>query len=171
MHAAQSRPVTARAYRDPETLERLLAQREAELLEAWLLIEKVKLQILRAKPDKFGASSERLKELAQIKLLVEELETERERIVPALQDVAAKAGDALALTNDGRIEIDISAAERALRGVALEHNNYLSMGLDAGDERATAMYSLIGTAKLNGLDLQAYLRHVFERIAEPSLAA
>jgi transposase len=40
------------------------------------------------------------------------------------------------------------------------------MGSDAGGERAAAMYSLIGTAKLNGLDPQAYLRHVFERIAE-----
>jgi hypothetical protein len=40
------------------------------------------------------------------------------------------------------------------------------MGSDAGGERAAAMYSLVETAKLNGLDPEAYLRAVFERIAE-----
>jgi transposase len=59
-----------------------------------------------------------------------------------------------------------NAAERALRGVALGRNNYLFMGSDAGGQRAAAMYSLVETAKLNGLDPEAYLRKVFERIAE-----
>jgi transposase len=68
--------------------------------------------------------------------------------------------------DDGRIEIDNSAAERALRPVALGRKNYLFCGSDAGGERAAAMYSLIGTAKLNGLDPQAYLQHVLDRIAE-----
>ncbi|WP_157271397.1 IS66 family transposase [Azohydromonas aeria] len=68
--------------------------------------------------------------------------------------------------DDGRIEIDNSAAERALRGVALGRNNFLFMGSDAGGERAAAMYSLVESAKLNGLDPEAYLRAVFERIAE-----
>lgn len=40
------------------------------------------------------------------------------------------------------------------------------MGSDAGGERAAAFYSLVETAKLNGLDPEAYLREVFERIAE-----
>ena len=69
-------------------------------------------------------------------------------------------------TTDGRIEIDNNAAERALRAVALGRKNYLFCGSDAGGERAAAIYSLIGTAKLNDLDPQAYLRHVIERIAE-----
>ena len=68
--------------------------------------------------------------------------------------------------DDGRIEIDNNAAERALRAVALGRKNYLFCGSDAGGERAAAMYSLIGTAKLNDLDPQAYLLHVLERIAE-----
>src|SRR5690606_32568771 len=46
---------------------------------------------------------------------------------------------------DGRIEIDNSAAERALRAVALGRKNYLFAGSDAGGERAAAFYSLIGT--------------------------
>ena len=68
--------------------------------------------------------------------------------------------------DDGRIEIDNNAAERALRAVALGRKNYLFCGSDAGGERAAAIYSLIGTAKLNGLDPEAYLRHVIERIAD-----
>jgi hypothetical protein len=48
------------------------------------------------------------------------------------------------------------------------HNrkNYLFAGSDAGGERAAAMYSLIGSAKLNGLDPEAYLRDVLARIAD-----
>jgi len=68
--------------------------------------------------------------------------------------------------DDGRIEIDNNAAERALRAVALGRKNYLFCGSDAGGERAAAMYSLIGTAKLNGLDPEAYLRDVIECIAD-----
>jgi transposase len=67
---------------------------------------------------------------------------------------------------DGRIEIDNNAAERSLRPVALERKNYLFAGSDAGGERAAAIYSLLGTAKLNGLDPEGYLRHVLTHIAE-----
>jgi len=68
--------------------------------------------------------------------------------------------------DDGGIEIDNNAAERALRAVALGRKNYLFAGADCGGERAAAIYSLIGTAKLNELDPEAYLRYVLERIAE-----
>ena len=68
--------------------------------------------------------------------------------------------------DDGRIEIDNNAAERALRGVALGRGNYQFMGSDAGGQRAASIYSLVETAKLNGLDPQAYLREVLSRIAD-----
>jgi len=68
--------------------------------------------------------------------------------------------------DDGRLEIDNNAAERSLRAVALGRKNYLFCGSDAGGERAAAIYSLIGTAKLNGVDPEAYLRYVLERIAD-----
>lgn len=67
---------------------------------------------------------------------------------------------------DGRLEIDNSAAERALRAVALGRKNYLFAGSDEGGERAAAFYSLIGSAKLNGLDPELYLRTVLARIAD-----
>ncbi|VVP23239.1 IS66 family transposase ISCARN48 [Pseudomonas fluorescens] len=63
--------------------------------------------------------------------------------------------------NDGRVEIDNNAAERALG-----RKNYLFVGSNAGGERAAAIYSLVGSAKLNDLNPQAYLTHVLERIAD-----
>jgi transposase len=68
--------------------------------------------------------------------------------------------------NDGGLEIDNNAAERALRTVALGRKNYLFVGSNAGGERAAAMYSLLGSAKLNGLDPEAYLSHVLAHIAD-----
>jgi len=68
--------------------------------------------------------------------------------------------------DDGRLEIDNNAAERALRAVALGRKNWLFAGSDDGGERAAAIYSLLGTAKLNDLDPEAYLRYVLERIAD-----
>ena len=67
---------------------------------------------------------------------------------------------------DGRIEIDNNSAERSIRPLVLGRRNYLFAGSDAGGERAAAIYSLIGTAMLNGVEPYVYLRHVLERIAE-----
>jgi transposase len=69
-------------------------------------------------------------------------------------------------TDDGLLEIDNSAAERALRVVALGRKNFLFAGSDCGGDRAAAMYSLIGSAKLNGLDPELYLRTVLAQIAD-----
>ena len=67
---------------------------------------------------------------------------------------------------DGRVEMDNNAAERALRAVALGRKNYLFAGSDAGGERAAAIYSLLGSAKLNGIDPAAYLATVLRRVAD-----
>jgi transposase len=68
--------------------------------------------------------------------------------------------------DDGRIEIDNNAAERALRVVALGRKNFLFAGSDGGGESAAAIYSLIGTAKLNGHNPESYLRNVLSRIPD-----
>jgi hypothetical protein len=54
-------------------------------------------------------------------------------------------------TSNGLVEMDNNTAERALRTVALGRKNFLFAGSDAGGERAAAIYSLIGSAKLNGV--------------------
>jgi transposase len=68
--------------------------------------------------------------------------------------------------DDGRLALDNNPAERALRCVAIGRKNYLFAGSDAGGHRAAAMYSLIETAKLSGLDPQLYLTDVLARIAD-----
>jgi len=68
--------------------------------------------------------------------------------------------------DDGNLEIDNNPIEREIRPVALGRKNYLFAGSDAGGERAAMMYSLINTAKLNGVEPEAYLTHVLSVIAE-----
>lgn len=91
--------------------------------------------------------------------------------VSAKSPVAQAVGYALsnwtALTqfvDDGRIEAHNNAAERALRCVALGRKNYLHLGSDVGGDSAAVIYTLIGSAKLNGIDPQRYLTHVLQRI-------
>lgn len=72
----------------------------------------------------------------------------------------------LRFCDDGQIEIDNNAAERALRVVALGRKNFLFAGSDGGGESAAAIYSLVGSAKLNGVDPESYLRSVLSRIAD-----
>ena len=67
--------------------------------------------------------------------------------------------------DDGRICMSNNAAERSLRGVALGRKSWLFCGSDRGGQRAAAMYSLIVTAKMNGVDPQAWLADVLDRIA------
>jgi transposase len=67
---------------------------------------------------------------------------------------------------DGRICLSNNAAERELRGVALGRKAWLFAGSDRGGERAAAMYTLIATAKLNGVDPRAWLADVLARIAD-----
>jgi len=96
-----------------------------------------------------------------------------------LQRVSAKSTIAGAITyslgrwtaltrycDDGCIEIDNNSAERSIRPLVLGRRNYLFMGSDNGGETAAALYTLIATAKLNDVEPYAYLRAVFERIAD-----
>jgi transposase len=68
--------------------------------------------------------------------------------------------------DDGRICLTNNAAERGLRGIALGRKAWLFAGSDRGGERAAAMYSLIVSAKLNGVDPRAWLADVLARIAD-----
>ena len=60
--------------------------------------------------------------------------------------------------------MDNGPAERAIRSVAVGRKNYLFVGSQAGGERAANIYTVLSTCKLLGLDPQAYLRDVFDKI-------
>jgi transposase len=68
--------------------------------------------------------------------------------------------------DDGTAEIDNNIAENALRGVCLGRKSFPFLNADSGGDRAAAMYSLIGSARLNRIDPEAYLRYVFTHIAD-----
>jgi len=68
--------------------------------------------------------------------------------------------------DDGRICLSNNAAERAVRGIAVGRRNWTFCGSDEGGRRAAVMYTLIETAKLNGVDPKAWLADVLARIAD-----
>ncbi|WCP70474.1 transposase [Sphingomonas hankookensis] len=68
--------------------------------------------------------------------------------------------------DDGRLEIDNNAAERSLRGITLGRKNWLFAGSDQGGHRAANIYSLVETARLNGVDPEAWLADTVSRIAD-----
>ena len=59
-----------------------------------------------------------------------------------------------------------NTAERSMRPIALGRKNYLFMGSEGGGKSAAIAYTLIETAKLNGVDPQAWLTDVLGHIAE-----
>lgn len=79
----------------------------------------------------------------------------------------SSAGRALTrYLDDGKIKLENSAAELAPRAGALGRKNFLFAGSDSGGERALCLHLLLGTAKLNGLDPELYLRKVLEPVAD-----
>lgn len=67
---------------------------------------------------------------------------------------------------DGWAEADNNIAENALRTVSLGRKNYLFFGSDHGGDRSAQLYGLIGSCRLNDIDLEHYLRHVLSVIAD-----
>ena len=125
-----------------------------------------------------GLSPEQRRAIRQDQLLplVSELETwmratrsrmSRHADVGRAMDYMLKRWDTFSrFLGDGRICLTNNAAERALRGVALGMKAWLFAGSDRGGERAAAVYTLIATAKLNGVDPRAWLADVLRRIAD-----
>jgi hypothetical protein len=67
--------------------------------------------------------------------------------------------------DDGRIELDTNAVERAIRPVTLGRKNHLFAGSDGGADRWATVCSLITTAKLNNVEPFAYLKDILERMS------
>ena len=66
--------------------------------------------------------------------------------------------------DDGRVAIDNNVAERALRPIGVGRRNWLFACSDAGAETLARAMTIIETAKMNGLDPQAYLADILDRI-------
>jgi transposase len=65
---------------------------------------------------------------------------------------------------DGRLSPDNNMAENSIRPFVIGRKNWIFSGTAKGAEASALLYSLIETAKVNGLEPYAYLRYVFEQI-------
>jgi hypothetical protein len=111
-------------------------------------------------------AKERLDKLAgwldqQLKLL-----SGKSELAGAIRYARSRWDALMTYVDDGRLEISNNAAENAIRPVTLGRKNWLFAGSDAGGERAAIFYTLIRSAKLNGLESEAWLRDVLTRIGE-----
>jgi transposase len=135
-------------------------------------------QLYRIEEEIRGRSPAERKEVRQARsqLLVESMHawlkstlatlSQKSDVAVAIRYALERWNALLRFCEDGRVEMDNNAAERALRAVALGRKNYLFAGSDAGGERAAAIYGLLGTAKLNGIDPEAYLSRALRVIAD-----
>ena len=107
-----------------------------------------------------------------------QIEALRSVIDDALRRLSPKSSMAKALTygrkrwdaltrylGEGIAEMDNNIAERSIRSIAIGRKNWLFTGSKAGGTRAAAIYSVIETCKLNGVEPQAYITDVIEKIA------
>ena len=107
--------------------------------------------------------------LAELKVWLEEQRRRLSRktaLSKAIQYALTRWDALVRYCADGRLSIDNNVAERALRGVAVTRKNFLFLGSDAGGRRAAVIYTVLETAKLNGLDPEAYLACILERLAK-----
>ena len=87
-------------------------------------------------------------------------------VAKAFDYMLKRTGAFTRFLDDGRICLSNNAAERALRGIALGRKAWLFAGSDRGGQRAAVMFTLIQTAKLNGIDPQAWLADVLARLPD-----
>jgi transposase len=127
----------------------------------------------RAADERLAVRSTRIASL--VAALEAWMQTERARLsrhsdVAKAMDYMLKRWDAFTrFLYDGRICLTNNAAERELRSIALGRKSWLFAGSDRGGERAAVMYTLIQTAKLNGVDPQAWLANVLARINDHNI--
>lgn len=92
------------------------------------------------------------------------LVSQKSKLAEAIRYALSRWTGLTRFLDDGRVEIDSNIVERAIRPIALNRKNALFAGSDGGGEHWATIASLIETAKLNGVDPQAYLADVITRI-------
>lgn len=89
----------------------------------------------------------------------------RSALAEALRYMIKRRTALTRFATDARLEADNNIAENAIRCIALGRRNWLFAGSNSGGERAAAVYSILQTAKLNGVNPEAYLADTLARIA------
>ena len=142
-----------------------------QVLEQISKIYKIEEEVRGLKPEE-----RQRRRVMDSKGLVEELFVNFKKV---LSKLAQKGSTALAIKyalnneialkrflDDGRVEIDNNAAERALRAIAIGRKNWLFAGSDNGGEAAANIYTVIETAKMNGLNPEVYLKKILSEIQD-----
>jgi hypothetical protein len=153
VHKANGSPIAS------EALERIGALFEIERTMAGKSPEQrraVRQSLAKQRLDKLAEWLDR-----QLKLL-----SGKSELAGAIRYARSRWDALTAYVDDGRLEISNNAAENAIRPVTLGRKNWLFAGSDAGGDRAAIFYTLIRSAKLNGLEPEAWMRDVLTRIAE-----
>ena len=88
------------------------------------------------------------------------------KLAEAIRYALKRMQRARAYLSDGRLELDNNICERSIRPIALGRKNYLFMGSVGGGKAAAIAYTLIETAKMNGVDPEAWLTWVLERLPD-----
>ena len=140
-------------------------------LEQIAAIYKVEEEIRGLDPsERYKARQDQSKELVQ-KLFIDwkKFYNELPKKSSTAQAISYALNNEVALMrflDDGKIEIDNNAAERAMRSIAVGRKNWLFAGSDRGGETAASIYSLIETAKLNDINPWKYLQKVLGTIQD-----
>ena len=116
----------------------------------------VRQSLAREKLDKLAGWLDR-----QLKLL-----SSKSELAGAIRYARSRWDALTAYVNNGRLEISNNAAENAIRPITLGRKNWLFAGSDAGGDRAAIFYTLIRSAKLNGIEPEEWLRDVLTRIGD-----
>lgn len=87
-------------------------------------------------------------------------------LAQAIRYALGRMPKARAYLNNGMLELDNNICELSIRPIALGRKNHLFMGSIGGDKAAATAYTLIETAKMNGVDPVAWLTWVLERVAD-----
>ena len=141
-----------------------------ELLERIGGLYAVEEQV-RGQPPDVRCSARQLQSKPQLEELRRRMEairlqlTAKSTLAVAITYALKRWGALTRYIDDGRLEIDNLIAERAIRGVAIGRRNWLFAGSKAGGDRAAAIYSIIETCKINGVEPLAYITDVMQKIA------
>jgi len=88
------------------------------------------------------------------------------KLAEAIRYALGRMPKARAYLDDGQLELDNNICERSIRPLTLGRKNYLFMGSEGGGKAAAIAYTLIETARMNGVDPEGWLTWVLTHIAD-----